>query len=352
MGTRAGWLRSPRVWAATGLVAALVLAAACGAGGGDSDDEEEERPASAAPRVTTEGGEAVVTFDPGTLARSGVVVRKLVASTHQPAATAYGAVLDITGLAGARGAVAAAQAAVERAHASLVASRAELTRVTRLNADRQSVSEKTVETARAAFQRDDADASAAEQALAAQLAGAVQHWGTVLAGWLEHGSPDLAALLAEKRRLLQLSLPLGVNLAAAPAKARVETGGGATVEAHLLGRAPRADPLMQGESLLFEAPATPSLLPGARVAANLPLAAPRSGVLVPTSAVVWWHGKAWVYLEKTTGKFVRREVPTDVPLPGGWFATGGLAAGDGVVVEGAQTLLSEEGRAAIHGSEG
>ena len=94
------------------------------------------------------------------------------------------------------------------------------------------------------------------------------------------------------------------------------------------------------------------MLPGAAVAAFLPIGEARTGVVVPAAAVVWWQGRAWVYVEERPGRFVRRVVATGAPVAGGLFVTGGVVAGDRVVVRGAQMLLSEEGRGAVQGSEG
>jgi multidrug efflux pump subunit AcrA (membrane-fusion protein) len=105
-------------------------------------------------------------------------------------------------------------------------------------------------------------------------------------------------------------------------------------------------------SVLCIAPASPGMLPGVSADAQVPVGPGVSGVVVPASAVVWWQGRAWAYVERKTGTFSRSEVATDVPVPGGWFVSGGVAAGQRLVVRGAQMLLSEEGRGAVHGSEG
>jgi hypothetical protein len=84
------------------------------------------------------------------------------------------------------------------------------------------------------------------------------------------------------------------------------------------------------------------------VVATLADAAARvSGALVPTEAVVQWEGLAWAYVRRGAGRFVRVRVDTDHPVDGGWLVTGGLTAGDTVVVRGAQQLLSEEFRARV-----
>ncbi len=71
------------------------------------------------------------------------------------------------------------------------------------------------------------------------------------------------------------------------------------------------------------------------------------GVVVPESAVVWLDGRAWAYLQKGRERFIRQEVATNHPVGKGWFVTKNFQAGDYVVVQGAQLLLSEEFRAQI-----
>ena len=105
-------------------------------------------------------------------------------------------------------------------------------------------------------------------------------------------------------------------------------------------------------SFFYLAPARPQgLLPGMNVLAYLPIGPPVQGVMVPAAAVVWWQGKAWVYVQTDPNHFVRRELSTETPVPEGWFVGTGLAAGDSIVVRGAQLLLSEEFRAQIQVSQ-
>lgn len=342
----AAWVR------AAAAAVALALLVAGGVARSEADEDDTAPPVSAPPRVTVVHGETVVTFDAATLARSGLEVKALPAQPHRAEAIAYGAVLDLTELADARGAVTAAAARVEQARAMMAASRAEFERVRALHADERNASDKTLEAATAKWRGDDAEARAADAALAARVAAARQRWGAVAAGWLERGSSELEALLAQRQRLVQVTLPPGTVLESAPATATVRGGGGAAVAARLISPAPRTDPRIQGASFYYAAPDAPGLLPGAGVEAFLPAGPAVTGVTVPAAAVVWWQGRAWVYLEEAPGRFVRREVATDAPVPGGWFVTAGVTAGGRVVVRGAQMLLSEEGRAAIQGSEG
>jgi multidrug efflux pump subunit AcrA (membrane-fusion protein) len=74
------------------------------------------------------------------------------------------------------------------------------------------------------------------------------------------------------------------------------------------------------------------------------------GVIVPASAVIWYADKAWVYQKQAAKQgqksgedhFVRRQINTDSEAGDGWFVAGDLKAGDEVVTNGTQLLLSEE----------
>lgn len=340
----------PRDVATSLAVLATVLLAACGGGGGDADDEED-RPVSSPPRVVETHGERSVVLDAAALAKSGVASEALETVTHRTGEIAFGSVLDLTDLADQRGGLQSAAAAVDGARAALAASRAEYERVKALHNDQRIVSDEDLQAAKAAYERDVADVQAADAALEARSATARQQWGDAIAGWIERGSPTLRDLLRQRERLLLITLPAGTT-ASPPGTAALLASGRSVGSARLVSPAPRTDPRIQGPSFYYVAPATPDLLPGTSVTLSVARGAPVAGVVVPEQAVVWWHGRAWAYVETGKGTFVRREIATDTPVAPGYFVTAGVAPGERVVVRGAAVLLSEEGRGAVHGSEG
>lgn len=82
----------------------------------------------------------------------------------------------------------------------------------------------------------------------------------------------------------------------------------------------------------------------------LPQGAHISGAVIPASAVVWWQGRAWVYVQSAADTFVQREVPTDMPVESGWFVANEFSPGEKLVIAGAQQLLSEEFSSQIQAS--
>ena len=77
----------------------------------------------------------------------------------------------------------------------------------------------------------------------------------------------------------------------------------------------------------------------------------QAGVLVPAAAVLRAENRAWAYVQRAETNFVRCPLGLAEPLGGAWFVTNGVAAGERVVVSGAQTLLAEEFKASIPVSE-
>lgn len=129
--------------------------------------------------------------------------------------------------------------------------------------------------------------------------------------------------------------------------------GTVSVTGRLVGPSPEADPATRRAAYLYRADrAWPGAAPGTPVVAMVaeairPASSVREAVLVPDRAVVQWEGLAWVYTRRSATDFERVRIPTDRPTSGGWIVSGGLAAGDTVVVTGAQELLSEEFRARV-----
>jgi biotin carboxyl carrier protein len=121
------------------------------------------------------------------------------------------------------------------------------------------------------------------------------------------------------------------------------------IAARLVGPAAEADPVTRRPAYLYRAArAWPGATPGTPIIALVPQRARATpGVLVPDRAVVQWDGLAWIYLQRAPGRFERVRLATDRPTSGGWIAGAPLAAGDTVVVTGAEELLSEEFRARV-----
>lgn len=314
-------------------------------------EAERERPVKAPSRVSVQQEEITVSLDPATQQKSGIGVVALDTKTHRHELRAYAQVLEMQDLSDARNGWLSAKGLAEKTGAAAEASRKELDRLKSLQAD-QNVSIKALQAADAQARSDEATAQPAEAALHVLESSMRQRWGAVLSEWLSAGSPEIDRLLKQEDVLMQVSLPAGMRLSDPPPTATIKGAGGKLVTAHLVSPALRVDPRLQGISLYYIAPAHESgLLPGMAAAALVPAGEEEQGVNVPADAVVWWQGKAWVYVQADAQRFTRREIPADVPVQDGWFVTTGIKAGERIVVKGAQQLLSEEFRSQIEVGE-
>ena len=321
-------------------------------GGQEMMDSDEEAPVESPSRVSVQGGEKVITLDIATRIKSGIETEALKPAMHTVEIRAYGIVLGIGDLIDLRKGYADAKAAVEKTEARLVASRTEYARLKALNEENRNVSDKALEAAQALLSSDSADAAGAEEALRALRAGALQRWGGVITGWVYGDSGAFRRLAGQKDLLVQVTLPREAGLVTAPHIATVRTRDGRFVRARPVSPAPSTDPRIQGASFFYTVSSKDSgLLPGMNVTAYLPGGPEIRGIIVPSSAIVWWQGRAWVYARSGMDRLVRREVSSEMPVKGGLFTSKGFREGDEIITKGAELFLSEEFRAQIKTSD-
>ena len=257
---------------------------------------------------------------------------------------AFGRVLDPSPLVALDGELAAAEAA-------LAASRAEYDRAKKLMAVGGGTSPKVFETAEATFHADEIKQSNLHRQSALQ-------WGAAMpASDAEKRRAFVESLVNGDVALVRVDLLPGDAITEAPRAARLLVMGreAQPIETTHISASADADAKTQAQGyiILVEKPPFP-LRPGMALTAWLELPEkPRAGFLLPRSAVLRHDGRAWVFVQAETEKFVRTPVTLDSPSEKGWFiaADAGLKADDLVVVTGPQVLLSEEMKAAAGTAE-
>jgi hypothetical protein len=312
---------------------------------------DRDRVVKAPLRVSAKNGATIITVDDDTQEQSGITTQTLEAAPHQEQIRAYGMVLDIARLTELSNRYATAQAQAQTAKAKLDFSRVEFDRDTKLYNDHKAISEAQMQSAGAAFATDQANMMAAQAQVRSLTATAYQDWGSVIGKSLIDGSPTIERLIERQDFLLQITLPPGVALKEAPATAAIETGKNRRATIAFVSPATHIDPKIQGISFFYAAPADSGVLPGMNVLAFLPTGETVDGVTVPASAVVWWQDRAWVYQRTEPDKFMRVEIATDLPAPGGGYIIAGMPHDVQIVTGGAQLLLSEEFRSQIQVDE-
>lgn len=339
-------------WGKRSVIAALALALPIGAfldAQRESSSQEEQHPEKhehapeGASKTTPAEGSAAITLNERTQSEIGLKVSPLRESATREQMKATALVLPVQELADLRNKYIAAEAAQAKAQTTADVSSREYDRLKLLYQEDQNASEKAMQSAEGSWRLAVVDLHAAEQDLRLQQSLIRQNWGSVVAEWIEKNTPLLQRILDQTDLLVQITLPPAERVTA-PAVAQLETPRSGLIRASLISPFPRLDPRIQGSSFLYLVPSRPGLVPGMNLLADLPVGQVRRGVVIPESAVVWWQGSAWVYQAVSTERFVRRQVSTDAPVPGGWFASGLFEPGARVVTVGAQMLLSQEFR--------
>lgn len=310
----------------------------------DQDDEEEAIKTPS--HVSSQNGQVVIRLSSKTQSLVRISTAPLPLAREQQQMTAPAVVIPVQDLVSLVTTYAAGQATLRKAENDLGVSRREYERLKNLFTNQQNASAKTYQAAEGLFQNDQTDVAAARQSLELQAATLRQNWGETVAKWATEGSANLQRVLNRQEVLVQVTWPSG-KLSNAPVTISLERPDQRRAAATFVSSFPRVDPRIQGPTFLYRTPAGGLLAPGMNLIAYLSFGPRLGGVVVPASAVVWWQGEAWVYEQTAAGEFIRRAVPTDQPVAGGFFVAKGISPGEKIVLTGAQELLSEEFRSQI-----
>jgi hypothetical protein len=276
-----------------------------------------------------EQGRAVISLDEDTRRDAGITVTNPVVGQWSQEVKGYGRALDPAPLMALMNELASAQAAA-------AASSREFDRQKILSAQ-NNASARALQNSEAAAQHDHLAVQSARD--------------RVTLAWGQIPGPDFVQLLTDRKAILvRIDLPGGEALETQPPTARLVTLSGKTAEAKFFAPATTVDPQFQGQGFIFSVqPNSAALEFGQPLTAWLQLSGKAlAGVIIPRDAVVRTEGAGWVYAQNKDGKtFTRTKIPLDRPAPGGWFVTDAIKADDAVVATGAQTLLSEELKAAL-----
>lgn len=282
--------------------------------------------------------------------QTGVRVLALTATTHQSETLASGRVLDIQPLVDLRAEFNAARGEQEVARAAVAASSRAAERMRVLNREGGNVSTRQLQEATSQAASDNARLVAAGRRLQDIRNQAIVQWGPTLVDIaLAETSTLFEQLITHQDVLVLATLRPGQELPGATSFIYVGPTGERTRarKAYLVSPASRTDPVAQGETYFFRTHGS-KLRVGMHMDAWIPRPGPaREGVEVPGTAVIWYANKLWVYVRKGEDLFVRRPLQEYEETRDGWFVTNGVAAGEEVVVSGAQMLFSEEFRSAI-----
>lgn len=316
-------------------------------------ERERELPVKPPIRVTSTDRGSVVVLDKATLTKSGIRLEPIKETAQFAKMNAYGMVVDVQEFLDWLNGYSAAQVQLEKNRTDLVVSHNEYLRLKSLHEASRNISDKALQAAEGTWRSGKAQTRGAEESVRNLEWTAQQRWGKVITNWLMERNTAIERLIRQEQVLVQITLPPGTHLPSPPRSIRVRGAADTQIEAVLVSPSPRTDPSIQGSSYYYLAlGGKGELLPRMNVEAFLPVGERMKGVFIPSAAVVWWQGKAWVYLQRGENRFERLELTTEHPMRDGWFAPHGFSHTTMLVVIGAQLLLSEELRSQIQTGEG
>ncbi|MEO7298576.1 MAG: hypothetical protein ABI042_08385 [Verrucomicrobiota bacterium] len=294
-------------------------------------EKHREAPVVAESKIAkNEKGETILTLDAEAQQRIQIKTAPLIATNATQEIRVYGRVLDPSNLV-------EMMTEVESTRVTAGTSRQELERVKNLA---ENVSAKSLQAGEAAARRDGLATQAAQMKF--QLA-----WGKTISD-----RKDLAqfagTLVSLEQLLIRLELPPGEKLSAVPTSALIASlSGKENLPAQFLELAPKVDEQTQGSAFIFLTDGkSNTLAPGALVTGSLQNGVPTQGYVIPASAIVYHEGKPWIFVRTDAKNFVRRAIDLKFATENGWLVSG-LSPKNEIVVNGAQMLLSEEGKSQL-----
>jgi hypothetical protein len=175
-------------------------------------------------------------------------------------------------------------------------------------------------------------------------------WGNALSNWIISKNSDaLDGFLSHQQKLLQITLPTGKHLPDGLQTIYIDgTGDRRTAQkAQFISVATQTDNSAQGESYYFKT-THKKIIGGMQVTAWIPEQnSQASGVIIPTTALIWHMNQAFVYIKTTQEDFARVMIDNYSISAEGYFIPNALSADEELVIKGAQMLLSEELRGQI-----
>ncbi len=314
---------------------------------GDKDEEDQEESVKTPSHVSVENGSTVIILDQQTQGREGIRVAPVTRASMRAELRGTAVLLAVNDLATLRNNYVAARTKLQRDQVDLSVSRSQYERTKTLYEENQNMSLKAMQDAEATYRNNQAQVSADVQEAKLQLDTVRQRWGGVIADWIASNRSILDSALEQREFLAQVIFPPG-EVAKPPATLSLTTPGNRLVQARFISPLPQVNQQIQGISFLYLVPDQTGLAVGMNLVVLVPVGPRLNGTVVPESAIVWWQGKAWAYLESPANTFTRREVPTDNPLSSGHFVPGStFPPATKLVTAGAQALLSEEFRSQL-----
>ena len=345
----------------------------------DAHQTEQTEDIESPSRVKNDEGMNIVSLGLATQQNSGIRTAVVSTANYQANIKSFGTVVALDSLIEAKTNFLNLQSQINLTRATSGSNLAQYARLKALNSDDKNVSDLAVQQALTLVNTDKANLTATQMQIKNLQNSLKLQWGDELASLIfkEKLAPHLVGLLTRKNVLVQVSLPQDSVVSAAGMTVHLSpiNNTQSVISAIYVSPATTSDPNGSGKTYFYSAPSdnlrigmrvNVEVLPKLNSTKNEGLKNSAGfnhnsdkdesgGVIIPSSAVVWYAGKPWAYFKQgktKTGEdqFVRKPILTDTEVDAGWYNEGliehNTAASEvvasEVVVSGAQLLLSEE----------
>lgn len=280
---------------------------------------------------------------------AGIQTQRLQAAQQQTEFSSYGTVVNPEPLLSIRQQYLAASSQQAAAQARYSEAEHNMTRSRQLH-QQDIVSTRRLQEQQALWQADKANLAANSYQQQTIVASSRLLWGETLTSWFTQPQSQAAEqILNHQTQLLLINLPVNKNLHPSVTTIYIDARGQrqTAVRATLIAASPQIDPVSQGSRYFFSCQGC-NLAYGAHVSAWIPDQQQSThGVNIPSSALVWHLGQAFVFVKTATDSFSRRHLNDYTPNAHGYFVPSALQAGEEIAITGAQTLLSQQLKGSI-----
>ena len=275
--------------------------------------------------------------------QAGITVEELKEAKYAASQNFTGMVVDLHALVEARQRLQSLSAQLTAAQAQLLQRRSDVTRTQGLYDEGRNASKRDLEATRAALATQEQQEIALQAEIRSVIDGVRMQWGDAFANHLADKDGLVARVISHQVEIVQFAMPYGSRPDKQSWRVDVSNAGhGDGVQAFLVGAAAQSQPGLQGANWLLSMPPSGAGA-GTRVRVLSQQGKTQKGVFVPTTAMIRFAGKNWVYMKIDEERFERLALPVDRPIGEGFF-TDAFEVRDKLVTSGAQLLLSEEFR--------
>lgn len=306
-------------------------------------------------RVSEKEGVNIVSLSSAVQKNSGISTAKVSETSFKGEVKSFGNVVSIDALIEAKAHYLSLKTEIDNGRAASDQNLKQYQRLKTLNMDDKNVSDLAVQEALATINADKAKMTSNALQIKNLQSSMQLQWGAVLAQLILNDKlpPHVAGLLNRNHALVQVSLPFSTATPKANSTINITplNESLSPIKAIYISAAAQTDSHGFGKTFYYSAPAE-QLRIGMRVNVEATSSAQNAnGIIIPSSAVVWYAGKPWAYFKQSVNKngqdlFVRKPISADTEVDSGWFNQG-LNNESEVVVNGAQLLLSEEFKSLI-----